>query len=239
MIINLISGPRNISTALMYSFSQREDTNVVDEPFYGFYLNQFPELDHPGRNAVLASMSSEQNQVIIDIQKLSNQHDIVFLKNMAHHHIGLELSYLNSMKNIFLIRNPKQLIASFAQVIPNPTLQDIGLKEEADLLDLVIKHGAFKPIVLDSNSILKDPENGIRSLCDKLKIPFTKKMLSWKKEPIPEDGVWAKYWYKNVHSSTGFAKQPTSERPLPEHCIPLYKEALPYYEKLNNYAIKI
>ena len=38
MIINLISGPRNVSTALMYSFAQRNDTNYYDEPFYGYYL---------------------------------------------------------------------------------------------------------------------------------------------------------------------------------------------------------
>ncbi len=238
MIINLISGPRNISTALMYSFAQRGDTKVIDEPFYAFYLNQFPQLDHPGREDVLKCMSSDPEKILKQIEELHQDHPILFLKNMAHHHLGLDWSYMKSFKNVFLIRNPKQLIASFAQVISNPTLQDIGLKEEADLLTYVEQTGDHAPIVIDSNQILPDPEEGLRKLCEDLTIPFQSEMLSWKKGPIPEDGVWATYWYHNVHNSTGFAKQPTSDRPLPTHCEVLYQEALPYFEKLHNYTLK-
>jgi hypothetical protein len=134
-----------------------------------------------------------------------------------------------------LIRNPKQLIASFAQVIDQPTIQDIGLKHEAELLDFLLKHNQ-PPIVLDSIDVLTDPKKTLNSLCEKLGIPFTSKMLSWPKGPIPEDGIWAKYWYANVHQSTGFQKQKTSSRPLPAKCQKLYEEALPYYQKLKQYA---
>jgi hypothetical protein len=37
-IIHAISGPRNISTALLYAFSQRSGCVGVDEPFYGPFL---------------------------------------------------------------------------------------------------------------------------------------------------------------------------------------------------------
>ena len=43
-VINLIAGPRNLSTAIMYSFAQRKDCVVIDEPFYGHYLSN-SELD--------------------------------------------------------------------------------------------------------------------------------------------------------------------------------------------------
>ncbi|MEQ9466384.1 MAG: sulfotransferase family protein [Ekhidna sp.] len=234
MILNLISGPRNISTALMYSFAQRSDTKVVDEPFYAHYLIQ-TGLDHPGRKEIIESMAADANEVLDEINRLAKSYDILFLKNMSHHHEGLDWSYLKDMINVFLIRNPRQLIASFSQVIPNPTLQDIGLKHEAQLLDYVIDHGNHAPIVIDSNGILPDPQSGLEELCGKIGIPFEPQMLSWKAGPIVEDGIWAKYWYKNVHQSTGFAKQKTSERPLPDHCKPLYLEALPYYEKLKSY----
>jgi hypothetical protein len=231
MIVNFISGPRNISTALMYSFSQRKDTKVVDEPFYAFYLKE-SGLDHPGRVEILADMNTDPSQIFESILELERQHEIVFVKNMAHHHIGLDWNYLNEMRNVLLIRDPKQLIASFAQVIPNPTLQDIGLKHEADLLEYIQKNGKYQPIVIDSNQVLADPQKGLTELCSQLEIPFDNHMLSWKKGAIEEDGIWAKYWYKNVHNSTGFAKQKTSDRPLPEHCIALYKEAQPYYDTL-------
>ena len=235
MIINLISGPRNISTALMYSFSQHSKVKVVDEPFYAYYLIK-TGIDHPGREETIASMSSDPQQVLSQIQALEKQHEIVFIKNMAHHHIGLDWNYLNDMNNVFLIRDPKQLIASFAQVIHQPTLQDIGLKEEAELLEHVATNSAILPIVVDSNDVLLNPENKLSDLCSELEIPFERAMLSWEKGAIEEDGSWAKYWYKNVHDSTGFTKQKTSERPLPEQCVGLLQEALPYYDKLKKYT---
>ena len=78
-------------------------------------------------------MSADLGTILTEIYKAREQYELVFLKNMAHHHIGLNLDYLTSLRNIFLIRDPRQLIASFAQVIEHPTLQDIGLKEEVDL----------------------------------------------------------------------------------------------------------
>lgn len=233
MIINLISGPRNISTALMYSFAQHSKIKVVDEPFYAHYLIH-TGLDHPGREETIQSMSSNAHQILSEIRALEKQNEIVFLKNMAHHHEELDWSYLLSMKNVLLIRDPKQLIASFAQVITRPTLQDIGLKHEADMLDYLVENGQ-PPIVIDSNDILQTPKAGLSKLCLSIGISFEEEMLSWKQGPIPEDGVWAKYWYKNVHNSKGFAKQKTSERPLPTHCEELYEEALPYYKKLRGY----
>ncbi|MBC6427239.1 MAG: sulfotransferase family protein [Ekhidna sp.] len=235
MIINLISCPRNISTAMMYSFARRSATKVIDEPFYAYYL-EFTGLDHPGREDILQSMSSDPDDILNEIFQLEKKYEVLFLKNMAQHHTGLEWDYLISMRNVFLIRDPKQLITSFAQVITKPTLQDIGLKEEAELLDFVKEKGKFEPIVVDSNDILSDPESGLSSLCERVGIPFKSEMLSWEKGPIPEDGSWAKYWYKNVHNSTGFIKQKTSKRPLPTHCEPLLREAQPYYEKLKTYS---
>ncbi len=235
MIINLISGPRNISTAMMYAFAQRQDTKVVDEPFYAYYLNH-TQLDHPGREEILASMPINPEEILNQIHQLNKSHEVVFLKNMAHHHLGLDWNYLKEMKNIFLIRNPHQLIASFARVIEEPTLQDIGLKEEAELFECVKNNGVKKPIVVDANDILSNPEKGLNALCQQLGINFNTHMLNWKKEPIPEDGCWAKYWYKNVHNSSGFTKQKTSERPFPTHCTPLLEEAMPYYKKLKSFA---
>lgn len=234
MIINLISGPRNISTALMYSFAQHSQMKVVDEPFYAHYLIK-TGLDHPGRDETIRSMTCEEQGVLNEIRELERNHPIVFLKNMAHHHEGLNWSYLLSVKNVLLIRDPKQLIASFAQVIHKPTLQDIGLKHEADILYYLNENGRT-PIIIDSNDILTDPRKGLSQLCQQLGIDFEEGMLSWERGSIPEDGIWAKYWYKNVHLSTGFANQKSSERSLPKHCQELYEKAISYYEKLKAYT---
>ncbi|MFK7953006.1 MAG: sulfotransferase family protein [Ekhidna sp.] len=234
MIINLISGPRNISTALMYSFSQRVDTKVVDEPFYGYYLNK-TNMNHPGADEIMNDMCLSVSKILHQVYELQKEYPNVFLKNMAHHHIDFDWDYLKNFQNVFLIRDPKQLISSFAQVIENPTINDIGLKHEADLFEYCKKNGEHKPIIIDSNDLLSNPEKYLSYLCKELGLSFSNSMTSWKQGAIPEDGIWAQYWYKNVHLTTGFSKQKTSSRPLlPKHQS-LYEEAHHYFEKLSSH----
>lgn len=234
--IHLISGPRNISTALMYAFGNRKDMAVVDEPFYAYYLAQHPQLDHPGKKEVLKSQSIQFDEVLSEVVLGSYPQPFVFIKNMAHHLDGANWSFLREVQNVFLIRNPKQLIASFAQVIAEPTLLDIGLQLEYDLLQYVLRCRQT-PIVIDSNEILKDPEGQLRRLCERLGIPFDTAMLRWAAGTRAEDGVWAKYWYTNVHQSTGWKKQKTSEREFPSHLTALLKEAQKYYEGLREWVV--
>ena len=56
--IAMWSGPRNLSTAMMRSFENRADCTVVDEPLYAAYLAA-TGLDHPGRDEVIASQSTD------------------------------------------------------------------------------------------------------------------------------------------------------------------------------------
>jgi hypothetical protein len=237
-VINLISGPRNLSTALMYSFAQREDTTVLDEPFYGFYLkNASLENEHPSQKEILQTMELKEEKVVEAINLLSNKQN-VFVKGMAHHYLTETPFFILNWENVILIRHPKKLIASFSKVIHTPTLNDIGIKKASELF-LFLKKNEKTPIVIDSDELLKNPETYLKKLCNLLKIPFSEKMLRWKKDGIPEDGIWAKHWYKNVHNSEGFAVQKSSSQPLPEHLEPLLEEALPYYGVLKNNIITI
>lgn len=235
-VINLISGPRNLSTALMYSFAQRTDTQVIDEPFYAHYLS-VTGLNHPGKEEVLATMPSNPEVIVQQINDMTDT-PYVFLKGMAHHLIEMNLHFLQSYKNLFLIRNPRQLIASFAEVIEQPTMQDIGLQMEWQLFEFLQETTKRQPVVLDTGELMKHPEEVLKKTCEALGIPYDANMLHWKAGGIPEDGVWKKYWYANVHKSTGFSKQSTSTRSLPPRYEALYEEALPYYEKLFDKSIK-
>jgi hypothetical protein len=232
--INLISGPRNISTALMYSFGQRTDTTVFDEPFYAIYLKK-TGVNHPGRDEVLQHQSDNEREVRDMIAASSTP--VAFVKNMAHHMEVLEEPIFPDSVNLFLIRNPRQIIASYAQVIESPVMRDIGIEYQYQLFQK-LKAEKKNVIVIDSGLILENPLAVLEEVCAQCEIEFQPSMLHWKSGPKAYDGVWAKHWYTNVHNSTGFEKQNTSERMLPDDLKPLYEQAFSYYEKLLPICLK-
>jgi hypothetical protein len=235
--INLISSPRNLSTALMYSFAQRADTKVIDEPLYAYYLS-CTKIKHPGRAAILESQNQNPKAVIRDVILGNYDASVLFIKNMTSHIKEMEEAFLEQLVNVIYIRNPKQIIASYAQVVDAPKASEIGTIRQYELFQKLQKKGN-KPIVLDSSILLQAPKLALEKLCAACEIPFYEEMLTWNAGPIPEDGIWAKDWYANVHKTTGFKKQKTSDRILPKHLVPLYEELKPYYDKMYAAAIKI
>jgi hypothetical protein len=235
-IICLWSCPRNMSTALMYAFAQREDTQVFDEPLYAHYLKK-SRANHPAREEVFQSLENDGSKVVQDVI-LQKSKKILFHKLMTHFLIDIDTAFLSKVSNIIFIRNPKEIIASYSKVIPNPKLKDIGIKQQYELyLSLEIK-GKI-PIVLDSRYLLQNPQLILNKLCNILEISFDQKMLQWKKGARKEDGIWAKHWYANIHNSTGFLPYAKKEIKLSESNITLAKKCKPYYEFLTAKSIQL
>ncbi|MBG9374664.1 hypothetical protein I5907_00330 [Panacibacter sp. DH6] len=194
-------------------------------------------VEHPGQNEILASQENDGNKVVQELMLGAFDKPVAFFKQMTHHLVALNEDFLQQMKNILFIRDPKQIISSYAQVRPDVTMQDIGIAKQWELYQQLTGNNQHCT-VLDSNEILKAPEQVLSTLCTAIDIPFDKAMLHWPTGPKPADGVWAKYWYANVHRSTGFEKQATSSRPLPAYLEPLYQESKTYYDQLFQHSIK-
>ncbi len=234
--INCWSGPRNISTALMYSFRERSDTTVVDEPFYAHYL-RVSGRKHPGYEEVLCSQEQHSEKVVHDVIKGDYQTPIVFFKQMCHHLVEIDLSFLDDCCNILLIREPSLVIRSHAKNVPDLQVSDIGLDVQNFLLNRILDSGEA-PVVIDSALLLERPESILKELCQILGIAFDESMLSWEPGAKPEDGVWAEHWYKNTHESSGFSKQDPNRDPFPEKFLPVLEEATVLYDNLKNYACR-
>lgn len=234
--IHLISGPRNISTAMMYSFAQRPNCRVIDEPLYACYLAE-TGINHPGREEVLVSQSQEREHVFSDVFFGEYDASEMFIKNMAHHLRMEDFPMLAKLSNFFLIRHPARIIASYARVIEEFSLDDLGLKQQQDMATYMLDH-EMVPLVVDTGNLIKNPEEYMRALCDALQIPFYNSMLEWQPGPRAEDGVWAKHWYANVHQSSGLKPKQEQEIQLERKYIPLLNEALPYYNFLKQFEIK-
>ena len=235
--ICLWSGPRNVSTALMYAFAQRSDTHVIDEPLYAHYLHSTDRATaHPGIAAVMASMSTDAERVIREVILGPCEKPVLFMKQMAHHLVNIDRSFLEQTLNVFLIRDPREMLLSLTQVIGKPTLADTGLKTQHDLLIDLRAAGQFPPI-LDARLLLENPSDVLCQLCERLGLPFETAMLSWDMGGNPADGVWARYWYQNVHRSPGFARYRPKSEPFPVKLGDILVECSVYYDVLRRDAI--
>ncbi len=210
MRIAVWSGPRNLSTAMMYAFGTRPDCDPVDEPFYAAYLAA-TGLDHPMRDSVLASQSADPDAVALDLAfEPDGRHR--YLKLMTHHMLpDFPRDWMEGARHVFLIRHPARVVASYVAKREKATLADIGFVEQLELFGYTSAFG--EPVIVDSDDIRRDPERMLRRLCDAIGLSFSPSMLSWPIGPKPFDGAWAPHWYGAVHRSSGFSGP---EGPLPK-----------------------
>ncbi|MFN4154325.1 MAG: HAD family hydrolase [Paracoccaceae bacterium] len=233
MKIAMWSGPRNLSTALMYAFAARGDCAVWDEPFYAAYLRE-TGIDHPMRDRIIASHEADPEQIAAGCTgEIPQGQSLFYQKHMTLHMIPeFDRGFMRALINVFLIRHPARVVASYAKKREGLTLKDIGFVQQAELFDQVAEWMGAPPLVIDSADIRADPRVALMRLCKALTIPFTETMLHWPAGPKPFDGVWAPHWYGAVHRSTGFEAPEGPLPDLPSEYQAIVGEALPYYEKL-------
>ncbi len=222
------SGPRTVSTALMRSWGSRPDTVVVDEPLYAFYLAR-TGLEHPGREAILISQPNDWRTVLNDLTNaaLPAGRTVSYQKHMTHHLLPeIDRRALAPLRHAHLIRDPRELLASYTKVRSAPEFDDLGLRQQVEIFD------ALGGPVIEARDLLERPEGVLRALCAALDVPFEAAMLSWAAGPRDTDGVWAPHWYEGVWGSTGFGPYRPPAGPLPAHLVPLAQRCLPYYERL-------
>jgi sulfotransferase family protein len=233
------SGPRNISTALMRSFENRPDCVVVDEPLYAAYLCR-TGIDHPAREAVIASQPTDLETAIAALSApLPTGRHVHYAKHMAHHvSRDMDLGWTLRFRNVLVIRDPTEVVASYVRARESCEPEDIGLPQQGWLLELWDEHGAEVPI-LDAGDFLRAPEAHLRWLCGWLGIAFTPRMLSWPAGPRPSDGVWAPHWYGAVWASTGFEPWRRRETQLSDHDAGVAEACRPIYERLHRRRLQV
>ncbi len=237
--IAMWSGPRNISTAMMRAWENRPDTVVVDEPFYACYLRA-SGVDHPMREEVLAAGTADWNEVAVSLlAPLDGGKRVHYQKHMAQHMLPqAPLAWMERVANVFLIRHPREVVASYARGRGGiPTLEDLGYGRQAELFDRVAERAGTAPPVLDAADVLADPRRALAKLCAALGVPFDERMLAWPAGPRSTDGAWAPHWYASVWRSTGFAPPRPPTAPPPAELLPVIEAALPYYERLARYRL--
>jgi hypothetical protein len=231
--IAMWSGPRTISTALMRAWENRPDTVVVDEPLYGFYLAS-SGAPHPGRDEILHTMPNGWQEALdsLSLVSLPPGRTILYGKHMTHHLLpSVDRDALGGLRHAHLIRNPRQLLASYARVRAEPVLADLGLEQQVEIFRM------FGGPVVDAGDILRQPRPMLEALCAALGVPFDPAMLSWPAGPRDSDGVWARYWYDGVRASTGFGPYREPDTELPAGLEPLAAQCQRFYDEMFRYRI--
>ena len=237
--IAMWSGPRNLSTAMMYAFAARGDCAVWDEPFYLPYLVK-TGLNHPMRDTVLASGPQDADQIARDcLGPVPEGHPVFYQKHMCQHMVdGIPRDWMADVTNVFLIRHPARVVASFSAKHEAVGLSDIGFQQQVEIFDQVADITGQAPLVVDSNDIRNDPPAMMQALCDALGIGGAQSMLNWPAGPKPFDGVWAPHWYGSVWRSTGFAGREGALPQLNGPYAAIAEAAMPFYERLKPFALK-
>ena len=231
--IAMWSGPRNISTALMRSFENRSDCFVSDEPFYSYFLHK-TGLEHPLRAEIIKSGLVDYHEIVKYITgPIPFSKKIWYQKHMAHHILKeSDLNWIKNMKNCLLIRHPSDVILSYSKKNEINSIQQLGYLQLTDIYEMLFQEIGIPPIIIDAQDLLKEPRKMLIKICENLKINFDEKMLSWSPGSRKTDGIWGKYWYKQVKISTGFNPYIKTDQIIPPKYEALYDECMKYYDFL-------
>jgi hypothetical protein len=227
------SGPRNISTAMMRAWGNRGDTYVCDEPLYAHYLHVTGK-EHPGAADVIAHGETDFARATAWLTgPVPEGKAIFFQKHMSHHLLpNADRAWLGNLTNCLLIREPRDVLLSYIKIVARPEASDTGFPQLRDLFHWVKRHQGKTPPILDAQDVQHRPREMLGRLCDYLGAPFQESMLSWEPGLRATDGVWAKYWYKEVQTSTAFRPYEPRAGTLPDRMDSLYEECKAAYEEL-------
>lgn len=237
------SGPRNVSTAFMRAWGNRDDTVVVDEPFYAHYLDA-TGIEHPGRDEILAHHERDWRRVVDSLLgPVPPGVRILYQKQMSHHLLpDMGREWLDAVTHAFLIRDPRSMVASLGEKLESFDLLATGLPQQVEIFEHVLDRTGRTAPVLDSADLLRDPGAMLRKLCSALDVPFSDRMLWWAPGGRATDGVWAKHWYHRVEASTGFEPAGSPDdavsRDLSPRLAAIEAQCRPLYEKLRAHRLR-
>ena len=233
MRIAMWSGPRNLSTAMMYSFAARDDFAVWDEPFYAPYLAQ-TGAPHPMAPEIIAAHESDPGRVAARcLGAIPGGKPHFYMKHMPHHMVGgMPIHWARDCVNVHLIRHPARVIASYGAKRDEMSLEDVGFAQQLDL------YRQIGGVVIESSDIRADPEAMLGCLCDAIDLAFDPAMLNWPAGGHRDDGVWAAHWYGAIHRSTGFAGAEGDLPKLVGARAELLEQAMPAYEAMAVHKLK-
>jgi hypothetical protein len=231
--IALWAVPRSISTAFERVFVERDDFEVLHEPFSAsYYYGEDRLSDRFGD----AEPKAEYNFEIVLEDVLRPRQKRAFVKDMAYQAkplLGPE--FAGSFANTFIVRDPKYVLVSLYKMWPDFTLEETGYEQLYRLFRLAQDAGQ-EPIVVDAMTFSENPAGVLASYCEKLQIPFRSGSLTWEPREVQQWEGW-EGWHAGAQQSSGIKPAERRDPELPQELEEAYEHCLPYYYQLAAHAI--
>jgi len=237
--IAMWSTPRSLSTALMRSWGNRQDTVVIDEPLHGVDII-LGNWQFDGMEGTLAKYETDWKKVVSSLfEPLPEGKTIYYQKHMAHNTVydEMTLDWIYGLVNCFLIRNPREVISSYLKKWP--TIKGkLGFPQLLKLFKLVQAHTGTIPPVIDARDLQNEPQKTLLKLCEHTGVRFSESMLSWEKGVKATDGPWTfRGWYDNVSNTTAFKPYKERDIVIADEYEELCAECEEVYQELRRFVL--
>jgi len=230
--IALWAVPRSISTAFERYFVERDDFEVLHEPFSASYYYSTDRLSDRYASEEPKAGYDYENVLTRILEPRENR---VFVKDMAYHAkplVGPE--FVSRFRNTFIIRDPKYVIASLSRMWPDFTLEETGFEQLYRLFRYATE--AEDVVVVDAMTFSENPVGILAAYCEHLEIPFRTDSLSWQPGEVREWESWES-WHEEAQQSTGIKPAERKDPELPPELREAYENCLPYYYQVAARAI--
>jgi hypothetical protein len=228
-LVALWSAPRSRSTAFARMMAERGDLTVLHEPFS--HVMDF------GSTTVDGQTVHGEAELIAALRALSHRTPVFFKDTTDFHYPGLltDRAFLTEVTHTFIVRHPREAIASHYAVNPDVSSEEIGFFRLAEIFDAVAEQTATRPVVIDSDDLIAHPAQTVRRYCELTGLSYQEAALSWQPGLRTE---WEKTrrWHESTSRTSGFTQTSSDHEHTPDN-HPLLAEYLarhlPAYEQLH------
>ena len=225
--------PRSISTAFERVFVERDDFEVLHEPFSDAYYYGPDRLSDRFAEAEPKEGHSFDS-VLANV--LAPREKRVFVKDMAYQAKKvLSPEFASRFVNTFIVRDPKYVLVSLYKMWPDFTFEETGY-EDLHRLFKYATEGGEDVAVVDAMTFSENPAGVLAAYCEHLQIPFRSGSLTWESRDVEHWDSW-EGWHDDAEKSTGIEPATRRDPELPEELEGIYERCLPYYYELAAHAI--
>src|SRR5215211_1818271 len=201
--IALWAVPRSLSTAFERVFVERDDLEVLHEPFSASYYYGEDRLSDRYSDVEPEAQYNYENVLRGVLEPRGKR---VFLKDMAYHARGLMGSrFASNFVNTFIIRDPKYVLSSLYKMWPDFTFEETGYEQIYNLFRYATEVNREDVVVVDAMSFSENPAGILDAYCEHLGVPFDRNSLSWEAREVEEWEMWDG-WHDQAQRSTGIKR---------------------------------